>query len=105
MKWKPILWVAATIALVALPLGLVGLYGHYMASQHRKMEQTRELTTRMKGLFKARATLKLNDSQLRAIKEEVTQLSKDRDKLRRELRESDVQAFFRDLFRVKPRTE
>jgi len=105
MRRKPIFLVAATIALVVLLLGLVGSYGHYLASQHRKMDPARELDTRIKGLFKARATLKLNDSQLRAIKEEVTQLAKDRNKLQRELRESDIQVFFRDLFRVKPRTE
>jgi hypothetical protein len=110
MRRKPILWVAATIALVAFFVGLFGSYRHYIASRDRKREQIRELETRMRGL-KVRATLQLKASGLRDMpelhdmKEEVTQLSKDRDKLQRELRESDIQTFFRDLFRVKPRTE
>jgi hypothetical protein len=109
MKRKPVLYVAATIAIVALLGGLFGSYRHYIASRDRKMEQIGELETRMREL-KARATLQvkagLRDmSELRDMRVEMTRLSKDRYRLQMELRESDVQAFFRDLFRVKPRTE
>src|SRR5580704_3642413 len=102
MKRTPILWVAATIALVAIFVCLFGSYRHSIASRDRKKEQIRELETRLRGV-KSRATAQLRASklrdmnELRDMKEEVTQLDKDRDKLQRELRESDVRTFFNDL--------
>jgi hypothetical protein len=110
MRRKPIVWVAATIALIALFVGLFGSYGHYIASRDRKREQIRELETRMRGI-KVRATSQVkasglrDTSDLRDMKEEFTQLDKDRGKLQRELRESDVRTFFSDLFLAKPRSE
>lgn len=110
MRRKPLLWIAATIALVALFVGFFGSYRHYIASRHRKREQIRELETRIR-LLKTRATLQLSASgqrdtkELRDMKEEVTQLDKDWDRLQRELRDSDTSRFFSDLFRPQTRSE
>jgi hypothetical protein len=99
MRRKRILRVSAAIAVVGLLSGIF-LQGQRIAARHDKGEQIREIEDRLRELTHEASRIEL-ERRSNGIREadpvqqhdmaaEVTQLTKERDQLQKELRESDI---------------
>jgi hypothetical protein len=106
MKRKRILWVSATLAIIACLSG-VFLLGQRIAARHHKEEQIREIEDRLTELKREASRIEFvrqrngiggpDPVQQHDVAAEVNRFTKERDQLQKELRGSDVWLPFKSI--------